>query len=104
MEKKLRKWACYGFLFGLAVSILLVSNKEVTHVQGGSVTETKPVFDYILSLLRYSISSMFIFLFFGWKMSEGKKDKKEKKVKRYYLEFFLIVFILSIISSFIFKW
>lgn len=101
MEKKLRKWAFYGFLFGLAVSILLVSNKEVTRVQDGSITQTKPVFDYILSLLRYSISSMFIFLFFGWKMSEGKKEKKEK---RYYLEFFLIVFILSIISSFIFKW
>ena len=101
MEKKLRKWAFYGFLFGLAVSILLVSNKEVTRVQGGSITQTKPVFDYILSLLRYSISSMFIFLFFGWKMSEGKKEKKEK---RYYLEFFFIVFILAIISSFIFEW
>ncbi|MFJ7746917.1 hypothetical protein [Peribacillus sp. NPDC097295] len=97
MEKNLRKWAFYGFLFGLAVSILLVSNK----VEGGSITQTKPVFDYILSLLRYSISSMFIFLFFGWRMSEGKKDKKEK---RYYLEFFLIVFILAIISSFIFEW
>ncbi|MGE7603497.1 hypothetical protein ACQKL5_13570 [Peribacillus sp. NPDC097675] len=101
MEKKLQKWAFYGFLFGLAVSILLVSNKEVTKVEGGSITQTKPVFDYMLSLLRYSISSMFIFLFFGWRMSEGKKDKKEKG---YYLQFFLIVFILAIISSFIFEW
>ena len=101
MEKTLRKWAFYGFLFGLAVSILLVSNKEVTKVQGGSITQTKPVFDYVLSLLRYSIGSMFIFLFLGWRMSEGKKDKKEK---RYYLEFFFIIFILAIISSFLFGW
>ncbi|MGE7780534.1 hypothetical protein ACQKL0_11280 [Peribacillus sp. NPDC097264] len=81
MEKVLRKWASYGFLLGLAISILLVSNKDVTHVQGGTITQAKPVFDYILSLLRYSIISMFVCLFIGWRSMEGKKEKKER---RYY--------------------
>lgn len=101
MEKILRKWAIYGFLFGLALSLLLVDNKVITRDQGGSITENKPVFDYILSLLRYSIVSMFLGLYLGWRSMERKKEKKEK---RYYLEFFLIVFILAIISSLLFDW
>lgn len=101
MEKILRKWAIYGFLFGLALSILLVDNKEITRVQGGSITQNKPVFDYILSLLRYSIVSMFLGLYLGWRSMERKREKKEK---RYYLQFFLIMFILAIISSLLFNW
>ena len=101
VEKTLIKWAFYGFLFGMAASILLVNYKEIDYFSGGYTTEYKPVFDYIISILRFSIIGLFLGLFVGWKISERKSDKQ---VKTYYFEFSFVTFCIAIILSLIFGW
>ncbi|MFS0824653.1 hypothetical protein [Bacillus sp. 1P02SD] len=103
MESRLRKSSIYGLLFGLAISILFVDYKDVTQV-GDGVYETtyKPVIEYIVSILRFGIIGMFLGLFIGWKDYERKH--KTQQEKSYYLPFFFVVFLVSIILMVIFNW
>lgn len=56
MEAKLVKSAIYGFIFGVAISILLVPDKITLH-RGDLVTITDVnKWDYIISILRHSIT------------------------------------------------
>jgi MFS superfamily sulfate permease-like transporter len=103
MEKRLWKSSLYGFLFGLAISILFVSYKDIAEVTDGVYQTTyKPVFDYIISILRIGIIGMFLGLFIGWKAYE-KKYKKQTG-KSYYLLTFFVVFLVSSILMLIFNW
>ncbi|MFC4323169.1 hypothetical protein [Litchfieldia salsa] len=103
MESRLRKSSIYGFLIGLAVSILFVDYKEVTQV-GNGVTQTtyKPVIEYIVLILRFGIIGMFLGLFIGWKGYERKHKTQQEKT--YYLPFFFIVFIVSILLMAVSNW
>lgn len=103
MESRLLKSSIYGLLFGLAISILFVNYKDVTQV-GIGVYETTyiPVIEYIVSILRFGIISMFLGLFIGWKVYERKQ--KSQKEKSYYLPIFFVVFLVSIILMAVFKW
>lgn len=83
------------------MSILFVNYEERAYFSGGYTTTYKPVFDYIISILRFSIIGLFLGLFIGWKASERKS---EKQVKAYYFEFFFIIFCIAIILSLIFRW
>ncbi|GEL78521.1 hypothetical protein [Tenuibacillus multivorans] len=103
MESILKKSGIYGFVFGLAISILLVSYKDVIQVSnGGYVTTYKPVFEYIISILRFGIIGMFLGLFIGWKLYE--RNNKTEQEKSYYLPFFFAVFLVSIIMMVVFNW
>lgn len=103
MESRLRKFGIYGLLFGLAISILLVDYKEVIP-QGNEAYEItyKPVIDYIVPIMRFGIIGMFFGLFIGWKSYERRH--KTQKEKSYYLPFFFVVFLISIILIMIFNW
>ena len=95
MEKVLRKSGLYGFMFGLAVSILFVNYKEVEEVgNGGQLITYKPFLDYFVTILRLGIIGMFLGLFIGWRDYE-KKQKTQRQGKTYYLLAFLVVFLIS---------
>ena len=103
MESRLIKSSIYGLLFGLAISILFVNYKDVTQVGNGVYQTTyKPVIEYIVSILRFGIIGMFLGLFIGWKVYERKQ--KSQQEKSYYLPFFFVVFLVSIILMVVFKW
>jgi len=103
MESRLIKSSIYGLLFGLAFSILFVNYKDVTQVGNGVYQTTyKPVIEYIVSILRFGIIGMFLGLFIGWKVYERKQ--KSQQEKSYYLPFFFVVFLVSIILMVVFKW
>ena len=101
MEGRLRKSGFYGFLLGLALSIMFVDYKDVTQVGNDSyVTTYKPLIEYIVSILRFSIIGMFLGIFIGWKGYE--KEHKTQQEKTYYLPFFFTVFLISVILMYIF--
>jgi len=103
MESRLRKSSIYGLLFALAISILFVDYKDVTEVDDGVYQTTyKPVIEYIVSILRYGIIGMFLGLFIGWKGYERKHKTQQEKT--YYLPFFFVVFLVSIILMVVFNW
>lgn len=103
MESRLRKSSIYGLLLALAISILFVDYKDVTEVDDGVYQTTyKPVIEYIVSILRYGIIGMFLGLFIGWKGYERKHKTQQEKT--YYLPFFFVVFLVSIILMVVFNW
>lgn len=103
MEIRLIKSSIYGLLLGLAISILFVNYKDVTQVGNGVYQTTyKPVIEYIVPILRFGIIGMFLGLFIGWKSYE--RQQKTKQEKSYYLPFFFVVFLVSIILMVVFKW
>ena len=81
MNNILRRGATYGFFIGLAIAILFVKYKEVVSLGEGVIeTSYKPVFDYIIMVLRISIVSSILGLTFGWylyKNSGSKEDDME---------------------------
>ncbi|WP_198520873.1 hypothetical protein [Alteribacter populi] len=100
MERNLQKSAIYGFLLTLGLAILFVDYKE-TYSNGSSVVTTYvPVYDYVISLLRYSVVGSFIGLVVGW---WHQKSKVKKEGKSYYLEVFVAVFVLAIAASLLFS-
>lgn len=103
MEKAIRKTGIYGLVFGLAIAILLVDYKDVSRLgHNGTVTTYTPIFEYIVSILRFGIIGMFVGLLFGWKSYE-RKNKSEKR-KSYYIEFFVAVFLLAFVLMYAFNW
>ncbi|MFF2755824.1 hypothetical protein ACFVR1_19205 [Psychrobacillus sp. NPDC058041] len=103
MEKSIKKWAIYGFLISLALAILFVDYKVITHFNGGYTTEYVPIYDYIVTIIRYSVLGAFAGMFVGWRF--GKGQDKVNKSKTYYAEvffgvFFIVMFI-GIISFFV---
>ncbi|MEC1766865.1 hypothetical protein [Schinkia azotoformans] len=70
VEKSIQKWSIYGFLISLALSVLFVDNKVITHFDGGYTTEYVPVYDYFVSIIRYSVIGAFIGLFVGWRLGK----------------------------------
>lgn len=104
MEKNLRKSGIYGFILGIALSILFVDYKEVYVSRSGDnvVTTYEPLLDYIVSILRIGTIGMFIGLFVGWNMVVRKREKQQAKT--YYMPVFFAVFIVAIISQFLFNW
>lgn len=104
MEKKLQKSGLYGLLIGLAVSILFVSYKDVQDLGNGSYEISyKPIYDYVILILRLGIIGMFVGLFIGWKDYE-KKNKTQKQGKTYYILAFFAVFLASSVIMLIFNW
>jgi len=57
VEKKLVKSAIYGFVFGIAISILVVPDKIYSHQGTSQMTIDVDKWDYIMSILRYSIKA-----------------------------------------------
>ncbi|MFS0861892.1 hypothetical protein [Fredinandcohnia sp. 179-A 10B2 NHS] len=103
MEKVIRKSAIYGLAIGLSLAILFVDYKEVEQLgEGSTLTSYKNPFEYIVSLLRFSVIGMFVGLFIGWNI-EGRK-KEEKHAKTYYIPVFFAIFILAVITQFILGW
>jgi uncharacterized membrane protein YidH (DUF202 family) len=102
MESRLRKSGIYGLLFGLAIAILFVDYKDIQVSNDVYVTTYKPVIEYIVSILRFGIIGMFLGLFIGWKGYERKH--KTQQEKSYYLPFFFVVFLVSIILMVVFNW
>lgn len=104
MERGLKKSSLYGLLFGLAVSILFVKYKDVQEISEGVYETTyKPVFDYIITILRIGIIGMFLGLFIGWK-DYDKKHKTQQQGKTFYFLVFFVVFIVSSVLILIFNW
>ena len=104
MEKALRKSGLYGLVFGLAVSILFVNYKDIQEVgNDGRLITYKPLFDYILTILRFGFIGMFLGLFICWKNYE-KKHKTQQQGKSYYILAFFAVFLISSILMLIFNW
>ena len=104
MEKVLRKSGLYGLVFGLAVSTLFVSYKEIQEVgNGGRLITYKPFLDYFITILRFGIIGMFLGLFIGWKDYE-KKHNTQQQGKTYYILTFFIVFLISSILMLILNW
>lgn len=104
MEKKLQKSSLYGLFFGLAVSILFVSYKDVQDLGNGMrEISYKPLYDYVILVLRLAIIGMFVGLFIGWKDYE-KKNEAPKQVKTYYMLAFFVVFLTSSVIMLIFNW
>lgn len=102
MESRLRKSSIYGLVLGLALSIMFVDYKYIEEVGNGNyVTTYKPLTEYIVTILRFSFIGMFLGVFIGWKVYENKH--KTQQIKTYYLPFFFIVFLVSIILMFIFN-
>ncbi|MGD7043097.1 hypothetical protein [Jeotgalibacillus proteolyticus] len=66
MEKSIRKGSMYGFLITLALGILLVDYKVTTPFDGGYTTEYVPVFEYSMSILRYSVLGALAGMVAGW--------------------------------------
>ena len=103
MEKSIRKGTIYGLLISLALSILFVDYKEITHFNGGYTTEYVPIYDYIVSIIRYSVLGAFAGVFVGWRIGRGQD--KANNSKTYYAEvffgLFFIALFIGIISSFI---
>ncbi|HHW38029.1 MAG TPA: hypothetical protein GXX18_12425 [Bacillales bacterium] len=74
MEKSIQKWSIYGFLISLGLSVLFVDYKVVYHFDGAYTTEYVPVYDYIVSIIRYSVLGAFAGSFVGWGLAK-RKDK-----------------------------
>lgn len=101
MEGRLIKSGIYGLLLGLALSIMFVDYKDVTHIgDNGYVTTYKPLIEYIVTILRVSIIGMFLGIFIGWKSYERKEKTQQKN--SYYFLFFFIIFLVSCILMYIF--
>ena len=79
MEIRLRKLGIYGFIIGMALSILFVNYNEVTSIDDFTVTTTMPVFEYIVTILRFSFLGMFLGIFIGWYSYEKKREKEAGK-------------------------
>ncbi len=95
MEQSIKKWAIYGFFISLALAILFVDYKVITPFDGGYTTQYVPVYDYIVSIIRYSVLGAFAGIFIGWRFAKRQEDRGNKS-KTYYAEVFLGVFFLSI--------
>lgn len=101
----LKNSAIYGFLSGIGLAILFV-NTEVTTELGDAMTQTVtvPVFEYIVTVLRYGVVGAVVGLlyskFFGKEVAEEKKEKG----KTYYLEMFVGVFVLCIVLGLMMSW
>ena len=103
MENRLKKSGIYGLILGMAISIMFVDYKEVNDLGNGTyVTTYKSLFEYIVTILRFSIIGMFLGIFIGWYSYERKH--KTEQGKTYYLPFFFTVFIVSSILIFVYKW
>ncbi|MCZ8539838.1 hypothetical protein [Psychrobacillus psychrodurans] len=94
MDKSIKKWTIYGFLISLGLAVLFVKNKINIPFDGGYTTEYVPVYDYIVSILRYSVIGAFAGMFVGWRF--GKGQDKVNKSKTYYAEVFFGVFFIAI--------
>ena len=106
MEIRVRKFGIYGFILGMALSILFVNYKEVTSINDFTVTTTTPLFEYIVTILRYSFLGMFLGIFIGWFTFEKKREVEEGKVERnktYYIPVFIGCFIFSCVLTYVFN-
>ena len=106
MEIRLRKLGFYGFVLGMGIAILFVNYKEVTSINDFAVTTTMPIFEYIVTILRFSFLGMFLGIFIGWYSYEKKHEKEEGKVERkktYYIPFFIGCFLFSCIFIYVFN-
>ncbi|MBP1932014.1 hypothetical protein [Ammoniphilus resinae] len=74
MEKCIQKGSFYGFLVCLALAFLFVDYKVITPFDGGYTTEYVPVYDYIVSIIRFGVSGAFIGMFVGWMISKIKNE------------------------------
>lgn len=105
MEISLRKLGIYGFILGLGLSILFVNYKEVTSIDDFTVSTTMPLFEYIVTILRFSFIGMFSGILIGWYSYEKKSKKEEGKVERkktYYIPFFISCFLFSCVLMYVF--
>ncbi|WP_035179926.1 hypothetical protein [Alkalihalobacterium bogoriense] len=73
MEKNMQKGSIYGFFLFFAFSVLFVDYKIVTPFDSGYTTEYIYVYDYIVSIIRYSVIGAFVGMFVGIGVSICKK-------------------------------
>ncbi|MDX8047502.1 hypothetical protein SH601_16160 [Gracilibacillus sp. S3-1-1] len=94
MERYFIKSGLYGFLFGLAISILFVSYTQVNPLGNGvSIISSLPADEYMITILRGGIIGMFIGLLTGWRLFTKNKDEQKKKT--YYLPIFFVSFVTA---------
>ncbi|MEK4759842.1 hypothetical protein MHH85_06230 [Viridibacillus sp. FSL E2-0187] len=79
MEKSIQKWSVYGFFISLGLSVLFVDYKVNFHFDGGYTTEYVPVYDYIVTILRYSVIGALVGMFVGWALTNNKVVTALKK-------------------------
>lgn len=72
VEKYIQKGSIYGFLISLALAILFVDYKIISHFDGGYTTAYVPVYDYVVTLIRYSVVGAIVGVFFGWGLYKRK--------------------------------
>ena len=82
LEESIKKWTTYGFLISLALAILFVDYKVTYDVSDtGYSTAYVPVYDYIVSIMRYSVlgafGGMFVGVFVGWRL--GRRTSEDKQ-------------------------
>ena len=72
MEKTIIKWTIYGFFLALALAFLFVDYKITENYLGGYTTRYVPVFDYVISIIRYSVMGGLAGLVVGGLIAMGK--------------------------------
>lgn len=77
LEKSIQKWAIYGFFISLALAILFVDYKETYNDSATRIITYVPVYDYIVSIIRYSVIGAFGGVFVGWGM--GRRPSEDKQ-------------------------
>lgn len=84
MERKLVKSAIYGFILGLSIMLLFVTDidKVVSHGSGSYTTYYLGTKDYIIKLIRYSIVFTYMIvivtlLFELWLKLKNRNNSKE---------------------------
>ncbi|MFJ7667430.1 hypothetical protein ACIQXI_09990 [Lysinibacillus sp. NPDC097195] len=81
MEKSIKKWTTYGFLITLALAILFVDYTQTFDDSITSFTTYVPVYDYIVSIMRYSVlgafGGMFVGVYVGWRLSKRTPGDKQ---------------------------
>lgn len=70
----------------------MANYKTLTFEDGVEMKEYLPVYEYVISVLRYGAIGTLVGMFIGWRMSKAKSDGP----KTYYGEVFLGVIFLTL--------
>ncbi|WP_442602647.1 hypothetical protein [Paenibacillus sp. KN14-4R] len=103
MEKKLIKGAIYGFIIGLCLAILFISDTEtVNHTQNTRTIIELPLRTYILKILRFAIASSFaVVIGLGLVHLLQSKENGGESFLRGYVKSFVVTLVAIVIGGFV---
>ncbi len=92
MDRRISNGALYGLMISLSLGLFFANYKHLTLEDGVEMKEYLPVYEYVISVLRYGAMGTLIGMFIGWRMSKAKYEGP----KTYYGEVFLGVIFLTL--------